>query len=220
MRTLVIALAISMLVATMAVAGDCGPAAGCDDPGCCDKAAKDKSCCSRCGSMGKTCQVESGVRLVKRHVWVVECSDMCPSLPGRGCCKGCGKGADCGAAKCEAGCEAGCAAGKDPCESLKNRKYVEPKCMKSRTIKKLVRKEILCEVPAYKCVSACAKCGKGCGEPAAACGCGEGGGAEEATPAGGAPEEAPPAPDAPATETAPEPPVVGTAYLEALKLDR
>jgi hypothetical protein len=169
MRTLVIALAISMLVATMAVAGDCGAVAGCDDPGCCDKAAKDKSCCPRCGSKGKTCQVESGVRLVKRHVWVVECSDMCPSLPGRDCCRNRCKTGNCGKC-CAASCEDGCAAKVDPCESLKDRKYIEPKCMKSRTIKKLVRKEVLCEVPAYKCVSACGKCGANCGEPAAACG--------------------------------------------------
>ena len=199
MRTLVISLAIGLLVATTAAAADCTPAACSQSKalGCGDKNCKD-------------CKVENGVRLVKRHVWVVECSEMCPTLPGRDCgrnrCKsdGCGK-------SCDASCENGCAK-VDPCKSLNDRKYVQPNCMKSRCIKKLVRKEILCEVPAFKCVPAC-------GKPAAACGCGETGDAEEATPAG-APEEAPPAPDAPATETAPEPPVVGTAYLEALKLDR
>ena len=209
MRTLVISLAIGLLVATTATAGDCSPAACCENPGCCDKACKD-SCCPRCCSDRKTCKVECGVRLVKRHVWVVECNEMCPTLPGRDCCRDrCCKSGDCD--KC---CENGCGCAKvDPCESLKNREYVQPKCMRSRCIKKLVKKEVLCEVPAYKCVPVCAK-------PAAACGCGEDGGAEEATPAEGAPEEAPPAPAAPGAETAPEPPVVGTAYLEALKLDR
>jgi len=203
MRTLVISLAIGLLVATMAAAADCTPAACSKALGCGDKNCRD-------------CKVESGVRLVKRHVWVVECSEMCPRLPGRDCgrgrCKldGCGQSCDAGY---DASCENGCAK-VDPCESLKDRKYVQPKCMKSRSIKKLVRKEILCEVPAFKCVPAC-------GKPAACGGCGETGDAAEATPDSGAPEEAPPAPDEPsAPETAPEPPVVGTSYLEALKFDR
>ncbi len=202
MRTLVISLAIGFLVATTATAADCGACPGAKQCGQGD-----------CGD----CKVACGVKLVKRHVWVVECSKMCPSLPGCDRCRDrCCKSGGCGKA-CDAGCDAGCGNGckEDPCESLKDRKYVPPKCMKSRCIKKLVKKEVLCEVPAYKCVPV------GCAKPAAACGgCSEASDAGEATPDEGAPEEAPPAPAAPGTETAPEPPVVGTAYLEALKLDR
>ena len=141
MRAFIISIAAALLVANSAV--NSALAAG------------------RCGSCGKSdCQVVCEMKTVKKTCWVVECEQICPSLPNcpkRGCCGlnfrgSCDDEAGCG--DCGKGC--------------KSRPLVPPKCGKSRTIKKLVKKEYTCEVPVYKCV-ACAGCGPdGCGGEEAA----------------------------------------------------
>ena len=177
MRRLVLSMAIGLLVAVPAAAGD-----RCGAPACCNKT---HECCRRCG-LAKTCKVVREMKKVKKTVWAVECEEFCPSLPGCGrACKPCG---GCGKASCESCC--------DPRASLR-RPMVPPRCCKVRCRKKLVKKEITCEVPIYKCVVVC--CNRGCCE---AEGCGE---AEAAAPA-----EA-------TTRAAPLPPVMGTSYLKSLK---
>ena len=84
---------------------------------------------------------------------------------------------------------------------------------KIHTKKKLLRKIIECEVPAYKCVvmSYASDCGNGCGEAACGADCGAG----EVEQEDAAPAEAP-APAEATTDAAPLPPIVGTSYLQAL----
>ena len=216
MRTILLSMAVGLMLANLAVAADC-----CDPPTC----AAEQACCGvkhSCGTCGaqKACQVVCEIRKVKKVVWRVECEEFCAPLPcrDRSCrsCKGCGKGcgdAGCGDAGCgETGCcEDACGGGccEDPCADVLARKHVRPKCGKARTRKKLIRKEIICEVPSYKCIVAgCGACG-GCGE------------AEEAAPTEAAPEEEalPPAP-APTDATrnvAPLPPVFGISYEKIIK---
>jgi hypothetical protein len=74
---------------------------------------------------------------------------------------------------------------------------VPPRCGKVRCVKKLVKKEITCEVPVYKCVVVC--CSPGCCEAARR----DGGAA--------------PAPTQTTTLTAPLPPLIGVAYADRLE---
>jgi len=155
-----------------------------------------------CGACGKSdCRVVCEMKTVKKHCWVVECEQLCPTLPkcpkwcwgcfsfcgGKCSKKACGSG--CGEDACGAGCGDACGKG---CPS---KRMVPPKCGKKRTVKKLVKKEYECEVPVYKCTAcgACGSCGDGCGE-------------EAAPPA--MPAEAP----VPAVSRAPMPRSVGSSY--------
>jgi len=144
MRTMIFVLAIGFLDANTCVAADSyGP------PACCDQI---HDCCNRCG-VQKRCKVICEMKEVKKTCWVVECEEFCVPLPGCGpfcksaCCDGCDSG-------CDIGCGDGCPS--DPCASLR-RPIVPPKCGKVRCRKKLVKKEITCEVPVYKCVVVCCK---------------------------------------------------------------
>jgi len=184
----------------------CGPA--CCDPGCMN--------CSR-----KVCRVVCDTKKVKKVIWQVQCEDFCPQLPAcgvlhdcllgackkKGCCDpGCCETACCEPTCCEASC-CGDACGAmdccDPCESVRKAHAdcaAPPRCGKVRGKKKLLRKEIECEVPVYKCVVMCVDpCGTSCGVS-----CGEGEVAPSKAPAEGGQE----------TESAPLPPVVGTSYLK------
>lgn len=157
MRLILTLMAVSLLSANVAeAAGGCGTLA-----------CKIKShSCRNCDA--KTCQIVCEMAKVKKTVWVVECEEFCPMLPGcrpKACRTDCGPdcieglecGNGCGTDRC----------GKDPCEALKNRTYVTPKCGKTRSRKKLVKKEVTCEVPVYKCVVAnrCSACGPGEAQP-------------------------------------------------------
>ncbi len=150
MRTILLSLAIGFLIANTCVAAD-----SCGSPACCDRTHES---CGGCG-VQKTCKVICETKKVKKTVWVVECEEFCAPLPNceRSCKSSCGGG--CG----DSGCDSGCSS--DPCDSLR-RPLVPPKCGKVRSRKKLVKKEITCEVPVYKCVVVCcnAGCNSGCGE--------------------------------------------------------
>lgn len=178
MRTVISSLAIALLIAAAASAADC-----CESPACCDSAAccdQSHGCCKCCGAK-KVCKVVCEMKEIKKSCWVVECEEFCPNLPG------CGSGCN---SCCKSGCSTCC---NDPCAELR-RPMVPPKCGKVRCRKKLVKKEITCEVPVYKCVVVCCNgcCDDGCG------GCVE----DEVVP-----EEAPEAP-APQVEIAPLPPAL------------
>lgn len=120
-----------------------------------------------CGSCdATTCKVVCEMVKVKKTVWVVECEEFCPMLPGcrttacrTGCGQGCGEDPACGTCR-----------GKDPCAALQNRIIVPPKCGQARSRKKLVKKVVICEVPVYKCVATdcCSACGMGEAAPVAA----------------------------------------------------
>jgi len=223
MRTLLFAMAAGLLVATPALAGNgctapaasgpeaccpaetCGPAAcdpGCG-PACCDTGCD--ACCR------KVCRVVCDTKKVKKVIWQVQCEPFCPMLPGcgalhkclgGGCCDdGCGSCCEsdcCEDDYCGESCGSGCG---DLCESVRKANAdcaAPPKCGKMRCKKKLLRKEIECEVPVYKCVvvdcGPAGTCGVPCGETAA----------PAVAPAEGGEE----------TESAPLPPVVGTSYLK------
>jgi len=191
MRTILFFTAIGLLTTSVGAAADlhAAPASWAQS-----KCSGQPDRCGDCGcdsSCEKTCRVVCEMKKVKTYVWVVECEEFCPLLPGCGstCQSGCGCEPDCcGVEECGGRC------GKDPCESLQARRYVPPKCAKTRCRKKLVKKEITCEVPVYKCIPAyaCSGCSDGC--------------------AAGA--EAAPAPPGQATYPAPLPPAVSsTGYL-------
>ena len=178
MRTFLSAMAIGLLMTGVAAAADCCEPACCD-PACCEQS---HGCCDGCGS-NKVCKVVCEMKQIKKTVWAVECEEFCAPLPGCGrACKLCCNGGECGDAGCGSCCE-------DPCASLK-RPMVAPKCGNVRCRKRLVKKEIVCDVPVYKCIVVC--CDPACG------GCVE----DEVIP-----EEAPDAP-AQATENAPLPPAI------------
>ena len=146
MRVFVLSLAAGLLFAGVAIAGDC-----CSQPACCGK-----TCC---GQMA--CKVVCDMKEVKKHVWVVECEPICVPLPGckKSCC-GCKAGCGCDTGCCDAG---GCGCCEcDPCAELLSRPMVKPKCCKLICRKKLVKKEIVCEVPTYKCVVVSCGCGGCC----------------------------------------------------------
>ena len=162
MRTVAVSLAamLSLLVAEAVIAGDCCAAPGCREPSCRAQSCRGKCCCKkdcREACEGKTCQVVCTMKKVKKTVWAIECECFCPTLPGRcrdRCHEPCGNG--CGVGCCEDGCGQKCCCGP------------APRCCDVRSRKKLVKKEITCEVPVYKCVvvdcHGCGCCGCGCGE--------------------------------------------------------
>lgn len=167
--------------------------------------------CAHCGRnccCEKHCQVVCEMKEVKKTVWVVKCEEFCAPLPR---CGHCGK--DCeGCERCEAcgsNCESKCGGrlGKncDPCAAENAKHYVTPKCGKVRTKKTLMKKEVVCKVPSYKCVVVYT-----C--PGCACKVNEG---QQAVPAPAKKTSPvpppPPLPDAPSktTERAPLPPSIG-----------
>jgi hypothetical protein len=148
MRAFIISIAAALLAASPAVdsvqaADRCGGA-------------------RNCGSCGKSdCQVVCEMKTVKKSCWVVECEQFCPTLPNCPKWSFCGL-SFCGSKKARGSCDKTAACG-DCGKGCNARPMVPPKCAKSRTIKKLVKKEYTCEVPVYKC-TACAGCGPvGCG---------------------------------------------------------
>jgi len=202
MKLSALSIAIGLLLAGSAfAAGTCGT------PDCCEpeQVCGTPDCCGHCGRRSvcdKVCRVVCEMKEVKKTVWTVETEEFCVPMPncGHGCQQGCGSCGSCDAGGC--GEESCTTCGCDPCESLRNRKVVPPRCGPVRCRKKLVKKEITCEVPTYKCVVefCCPGCDSGCGE-------------EEAAPAA-TPQESP----APATTLiAPLPPLVsGVGYLKQL----
>ena len=159
-----------------------------------------------CGRCGKSCKVVRETKKVKKTVWVVECEELCAPLPGCNRCKSCRQECQsCDAGEQCGGCRKGrckCCGKQDPCRALQERRYVPPKCGKVRTRKKLVKKEITCEIPVYKCeVCDCQGAGR------------DGESAEEASPPEAAPEAIPEEPPiGETTDLAPLPPVIGTIY--------
>jgi hypothetical protein len=148
MRTSVLSLSLAVgLVlagAAMADQGACAPA-GCD-PGC-----GSPTCCSHCGrhcGCEKYCKLVCETREVKKTVWEVKCEEFCPLLPGPHCCCDCGGACPSGQQRCEKCCKDCC----DPCAVEKAKNYFTPKCGHTRCKKTLVKKEVTCKVPAYKCV--------------------------------------------------------------------
>ncbi|MBN2577502.1 MAG: hypothetical protein JXB10_00735 [Pirellulales bacterium] len=138
MRLLPLWMGIGMFcVAGMASAADGPPPTSLD---CCCPAMPE-TCCAHCGGHGcchKVCKVVCVMEEVKKTVWTVKCSEFCvpnPSLCGGKCCA-CGETSCC--------CER-------PCSP-------PPKCGRVRIKKELVKKEIVCKVPTYKCVVVC--CGR------------------------------------------------------------
>jgi hypothetical protein len=178
MKTVVLSMAIGLLSANAAAAAD-----RCGTPACCNRTHER---CPRCG-VPKTCKVVCEMQKVTKTVWTVECEEFCAALPR--CAAACQPCSGCGKASC-ASCESCC----DPCASL-CRPMVPPQCGKVRCRKKLVKKEITCEVPVYKCVVVC--CCPGCSQ--AACG----------------PDAKTTAPDETTTRAAPLPPVLGASYLKS-----
>ncbi|NQT41389.1 MAG: hypothetical protein HQ581_28125 [Planctomycetes bacterium] len=192
MRTLIAMLAIGLLFAYAGpAAAECG---GCG---------QQHDCCGSCG-VQKTCQVVCEMKTVTKSCWVVECEEFCVPEPGCGSLKA-GLRGDRAAGGCAAGESGGCGGcGEDPCASLQ-KPMVPPRCGKVRTRKTLVKKDITCEVPVYKCVVVCgnADCGTGCGT-------------------GDVEEEAPLVEPTPATTTdaAPLPPMMDTSNWQALRQGR
>ena len=156
----------------------------CEEPQCCETEACKPKCtkpiCPCCHK--SSCMVVCEMKKVKKTVWVVEYEKFAPVNPSCNlldviCDKviSCTK-SDCGEAGCcepeacseETGCDNAC--GHGCCD----KKYVTPECGRVRCKKKLIKKEITCEVPVYKCVvtgckATCSDCGEaGCGESAPA----------------------------------------------------
>ncbi len=202
MRTLVLSLAINWFIAGAVVAAEaCKAPAACGDVQTCG-GANHCGCCGSCCPCEKYCKVVCETKEVKKHVWVVRCSDFCAPLPncGKEGCSACGDGC-CGGDGVEpASCD-GCGTKCDPCASEKNKCIVPPKCGKVREKKTLEKKEITCKVPSYKCVVVycCSRCG------AQECG---GGDKAPANPA------SPPSAPGKTTQDAPLPPVVGASFVK------
>lgn len=194
-------------VLVLATAGLVAAADYCTDPASCTPAAietcdpggYDPGCQAPAAKPG--CVVVVEMKKVKKHVWVVECEEHCPSLPGSRLLGGC-RDSCCGASKAciqPAACGSPCGT-CGPCAAVEARAAAQcpPRCSHERCRKVLKRKEIECEVPVYKCVPAAQA---GC--PASAEGC----------------RIDPPADGATTmrydrSDVAPLPPIVGTAYLE------
>lgn len=161
--------------------------------------------CAVCGRPGpcqqKVCRIECGVEKVKKYCWCVEAADVCtmlPSHPGRSRDPGCDA---CGAAEsCDLGCQS-CDSRARPSGILSGWIYdlgyqrpcpVPPQVGRTRSIKKLVKKEYEVEVPVYKTVVqyVCAEClaAQACGVCTPA---GEGSPAPSPSPADQKPEAAP-----------------------------
>jgi len=193
-RIFVLSLAIAWLIAAPALASD-----ACKSPAACAEA-QTRGSPDQCGHCGRHCGCEKHCRVVretkevKKHVWVVKCSDFCAPLPNCGrSCGGCG---NCEACAAEAARGEGCDKKCDPCARENDKCLVPPKCGKVREKKTLEKKEITCKVPSYKCVVvyACSRCGaRECGD-------------DKATPAAPAPGET--------TQDPPLPPVVGASFVK------
>lgn len=151
MKTFAISVAIILLCG-----GTGWTAEPCHAPATCTEAQTHGAadCCAQCGCAGpceKYCRVVCEMKEVKKTVWSVKCEEFCAPLPRCGLC-------DCdGGANCDCGCSEKC----DPCAAENARKYVTPKCGKVREKKTLVKKEVVCKVPSYKCVVVyrCSQCG-------------------------------------------------------------
>jgi hypothetical protein len=170
------------------------------------------ACCGRACQCEKYCRVVCGEKEVKKTVWVVKCEDFCAPLPncGHSCCKGgqaCCNSAEKENCAGETACCNGCGKKCDPCAVERNKCYIPPKCGKVRTKKTLEKKEVVCKVPAYKClvVYCCPDC----------CGQGYDG---QAAPAPAKPTVPPTLPPAPVpgktTERAPLPPATQASLTE------
>ena len=147
MRIFAMTLAIGFSIAGLAVAQR-----PCDPNACSEvqvRGAADE--CGHCGchcGCHKHCRVVCEMKKVVKHVWVVECEEFCPTLPNR-------RGCHCGDCGCNGAGEADCGCGRgkcDPCAVENQKNYITPKCGKTRTKKKLIKKEVECLVPVYKCV--------------------------------------------------------------------
>ena len=149
-------------VACLAVAGPAYSGNHCKSGSCCVQSCE-PTCCSGCGQ--KACRLICTMKKVKKTVWVVECEEFC--VPNPRCGHSCGKKC-CKSSCCTEGCGEGCQSCCDPCAD-RRRCLVPPHCGKVRCRKKLIKKEITCEVPVYKCVvcGTCCEAGGCCEQPAA-----------------------------------------------------
>ncbi len=158
MRIIVTSLAMALAVAGAVEAADwcaapeaCVPAA----VEACDPGVHGVACPAHCGR--PDCVVVVEMKKVKKHVWVVECEEHCPSLPGSRLLGGC-RGGGCGTGgACVRPSALGTPCGAcDPCAAVRAQAQAQcpPKCSHARCRKVLKRKEIECEVPVYKCVPA------------------------------------------------------------------
>ena len=141
MRTLVITMTIILMAAAFAAGGGdsgCGVASGKAPPSCVSGC--HHGYCALCGHR-QACQVVVATKKVTRTVWTVECEEFCAPLPHLSF-----HGSRLHTMPVKHGC--------DPCASVAG-PVVPPRCGKFRTRKKLVRKEIECEVPVYRCVVVC-----------------------------------------------------------------
>ncbi|HLA84107.1 MAG TPA: hypothetical protein VJL29_04875 [Thermoguttaceae bacterium] len=133
-----------------ALAGD-----GCNGPECRVKSCS-PTCCGSCGH--KACRVVCDVKVVKKVVWVVECEEFC--VPNPRCPKLCHDARACSQG-CTDQCAEGCSSGA--CDGgCRGRGLVLPKCGPVRCRKKLIKKEIECKSPIYKCVVCGACCNNAC----------------------------------------------------------
>ncbi len=163
MKKILLSLAICLATTSAALAADaCAKPEGCATTETCGS----PNCCAHCGHRGcceKYCKIVCEMKEVKKYVFEVKCSEFCPVNPccGRdGCCcdqsSGQGVAGDTCCHSCKA-CDA-CAGEQAKADRMKT-----PTCGKNRVKKTLVKKEVTCKVPVYKCVVtyACASCGAG-----------------------------------------------------------
>ena len=155
MRTIALsAIVVGLFAVSQALAGDCQITGTCFSP------AKNPGC--HCGGQ-KVRKIVCEMKKVTKTVWAVECEEFCSLLPGRPTGRCCSKTAcrdrqNCGG--CDSYGNSG-SCGKDPCKSVRSAGMVPPKCGSVRCKKKLVKKQIDCEVPVYKCVVVpCSSCCK------------------------------------------------------------
>jgi hypothetical protein len=151
-----LALGLWMAGAVLAAEAPCGPA-GCEQTETCGQ----PGCCAHCGQhccCDKYCQVVCTTKEVKKVVWVVKCEEYCRPCPGcpLGRCNECCDSGACAAGGCEtkAGCDTsgkGCCS-CDPCAVELAKRQTPPKCGPVHCRKILEKKEIVCQVPTYKCV--------------------------------------------------------------------
>jgi hypothetical protein len=103
--------------------------------------------CPACGchQLCKRCKLETGTKKETKTEYCCECEDIC--IPGHS--KKCGVKVEC------------------DCDGKHRTVIWQPRCGHIRTIKKLVKKEVTKQVPAYKCVVEyyCPQCGA-CGDRA------------------------------------------------------
>lgn len=111
------------------------------------------ACCNSCGH--KVCRVVCGMKEIKKTVWVVECEEFC--VPNPHCPRDCCKSSCCQESACGDTCDGCCASGG----GCHHKCLVPPKCGPVRCRKKLIKKEIVCKVPVYKC-TVCGACGEAC----------------------------------------------------------